>query len=290
MHTSRRIALNLNEERSIARPVRPATARRIPVVAGLIAIGALGALAACLRDGTTARTGHRSAWSLWSTFSFASVLSIGSACSCTQRRQLRLNPECGQHRKHPECGQQWKHSRRGPFSQEVSKVKQHLRGDMRKNEAEIRSLIERWAKAVHAGDLEGVLADHARDIVMFDVPPPETGVRGIDAYRETWPPSSSGRPRAPNSRSWNSMSPPARTLPLRTPCSDAARLRSFARIPTTAFVSRSDCARKTSAGALPTSITHFPQKIEGAEMQCPALRPGVHCTSARPRRCCGDVA
>jgi ketosteroid isomerase-like protein len=32
-----------------------------------------------------------------------------------------------------------------------------------------------------------VLADHADDIVMFDVPPPEDGVRGIDAYRETWP-------------------------------------------------------------------------------------------------------
>ena len=26
------------------------------------------------------------------------------------------------------------------------------------------------------------------DIVMFDVPPPDEGVRGIDAYRETWPP------------------------------------------------------------------------------------------------------
>jgi len=23
---------------------------------------------------------------------------------------------------------------------------------------------------------------------MFDVPPPQDGVRGIDAYRETWPP------------------------------------------------------------------------------------------------------
>src|SRR4051812_39346794 len=33
-----------------------------------------------------------------------------------------------------------------------------------------------------------VLADHAADIVMFDVPPPENGVRGIDAYRATWPP------------------------------------------------------------------------------------------------------
>jgi uncharacterized protein (TIGR02246 family) len=53
---------------------------------------------------------------------------------------------------------------------------------------EIRTLIERWAEAVHSGDMDGVLADHAEDIVMFDVPPPDDGVRGIDAYRETWPP------------------------------------------------------------------------------------------------------
>jgi uncharacterized protein (TIGR02246 family) len=52
----------------------------------------------------------------------------------------------------------------------------------------IRTLIERWAKAVHATDLDAVLADHSDDIVMFDVPPPDDGVRGIDAYRETWPP------------------------------------------------------------------------------------------------------
>jgi uncharacterized protein (TIGR02246 family) len=54
--------------------------------------------------------------------------------------------------------------------------------------AQIRTLIERWAEAVHAGDLETVIADHADDIVMFDVPPPEGGVRGIDSYRDTWPP------------------------------------------------------------------------------------------------------
>ena len=54
--------------------------------------------------------------------------------------------------------------------------------------AVIRSLIERWAHSVHAGDLEGVLADHAPDIVMFDVPPPNDGVRGIDAYRSSWQP------------------------------------------------------------------------------------------------------
>jgi uncharacterized protein (TIGR02246 family) len=58
---------------------------------------------------------------------------------------------------------------------------------MPQSEDQIRALIERWAEAVHAGDMEGVLAQHADDIVMFDVPPPYDGVRGIDAYRETWP-------------------------------------------------------------------------------------------------------
>ncbi|MGH8978883.1 MAG: YybH family protein [Acidimicrobiia bacterium] len=59
---------------------------------------------------------------------------------------------------------------------------------MTDDEQTIRNLIERWANAVHAGDLDTVLADHADDIVMFDVPPPDDGVRGIDAYRATWPP------------------------------------------------------------------------------------------------------
>jgi uncharacterized protein (TIGR02246 family) len=59
---------------------------------------------------------------------------------------------------------------------------------MADDESQIRNLIERWAVAVHAGDMAGVLADHADDIVMFDVPPPYEGVRGIDAYRVTWPP------------------------------------------------------------------------------------------------------
>jgi uncharacterized protein (TIGR02246 family) len=59
---------------------------------------------------------------------------------------------------------------------------------MASDETQIRALIERWAAAVHGGDLDGVLEDHAQDIVMFDVPPPYDGVRGIDAYRDTWPP------------------------------------------------------------------------------------------------------
>jgi uncharacterized protein (TIGR02246 family) len=53
---------------------------------------------------------------------------------------------------------------------------------------QIKASIERWAEAVHAGNLERVVADHADDIVMFDVPPPYEGVRGIEAYRDTWPP------------------------------------------------------------------------------------------------------
>ena len=59
---------------------------------------------------------------------------------------------------------------------------------MADHDAQIRRFIERWAAAVHNGDLETVVADHAPDIVMFDVPPPEDGVRGIDTYRDTWPP------------------------------------------------------------------------------------------------------
>ncbi|KUJ58175.1 hypothetical protein MBT84_42555 [Streptomyces sp. MBT84] len=53
---------------------------------------------------------------------------------------------------------------------------------------QIRALVEKWAAAVHRGEMEGVLADHADDIVMFDVPPPYQGVRGIRAYRDVWPP------------------------------------------------------------------------------------------------------
>jgi uncharacterized protein (TIGR02246 family) len=59
---------------------------------------------------------------------------------------------------------------------------------MSDNEQAIRTLVEDWVRAVQRGDLDAVVADHADDIVMFDVPPPQDGVRGIDAYRATWPP------------------------------------------------------------------------------------------------------
>ncbi|WP_030679942.1 YybH family protein [Streptomyces cellulosae] len=59
---------------------------------------------------------------------------------------------------------------------------------MSDDEAEIRALITGWARSVHRGDLDGVLAGHAEDLVMFDVPPPDEGIRGLAAYRAAWPP------------------------------------------------------------------------------------------------------
>ena len=56
------------------------------------------------------------------------------------------------------------------------------------DEQVIGNLITRWANAVHTEDLDTVLAEHDPEIVMFDVPPPYDGVRGIAAYRDTWPP------------------------------------------------------------------------------------------------------
>ncbi len=56
------------------------------------------------------------------------------------------------------------------------------------DEVTIRKLITDWAAAVHSGDLDSVLAEHDSDIVMFDVPPPYRGVRGMDEYRASWPP------------------------------------------------------------------------------------------------------
>ncbi len=54
-----------------------------------------------------------------------------------------------------------------------------------KKENEIRELIESWTKAVRDRDIEGILKNHAEDIVMFDVPVPLQS-KGIDEYKKTW--------------------------------------------------------------------------------------------------------
>lgn len=57
--------------------------------------------------------------------------------------------------------------------------------DRTTDEAAIRQLVEDWARAVRAKDLEGILAHHSPKMLMFDVPPPLES-KGIDAYRKSW--------------------------------------------------------------------------------------------------------
>ncbi|MBL9050589.1 MAG: nuclear transport factor 2 family protein [Tabrizicola sp.] len=52
-------------------------------------------------------------------------------------------------------------------------------------EAEIVQLLQDWAAAVRAHDLDGAVRGRSADIVMFDVPEP-LQARGLDAYRDTW--------------------------------------------------------------------------------------------------------
>ncbi|MFF1547557.1 YybH family protein [Streptomyces sp. NPDC058291] len=59
---------------------------------------------------------------------------------------------------------------------------------MSDDETQIRTLITRWAGAVHRGDLDTVLAGHTDDLVLYYVPPPHEGIRGLAAYRALWPP------------------------------------------------------------------------------------------------------
>lgn len=54
-----------------------------------------------------------------------------------------------------------------------------------KDEAAIRDLIEKWAEAVRNKNIDGILANHSPDFLMFDVPPPIQS-KGIDAYKKTW--------------------------------------------------------------------------------------------------------
>ena len=117
------------------------------------------------------------------------------------------------------------------------------------DEAEIRALIERWARAVHGSDLGGVLADHAEDIVMFDVPPPKDGVRGIEAYRETWPPFFEWQKKGASFEIVSSRSSPAAMWRTPTHFSAAGPKRSCGKIPPTGSADdRPAQARRPLAG------------------------------------------
>ena len=53
------------------------------------------------------------------------------------------------------------------------------------HETKIRALVEQWAGAVRAKDMDGALANHTDDIVMFDVPMPLQS-KGMEEYKKTW--------------------------------------------------------------------------------------------------------
>ncbi len=132
------------------------------------------------------------------------------------------------------------------------------------DEKYISALIERWAKAVHAGDLDGVLADHASDIVMFDVPHPtrEFGASMPIARRGRH--SSNGNEREPRSRSSRSTSPLATMSRSRMPFSAAGPTNNSRRIRTTVFDSPSGCASRAAGGSFLTSIIPFHRRELGA--------------------------
>ena len=60
-----------------------------------------------------------------------------------------------------------------------------MKAVMSVDEVIIQEMLDEWASAVRAHDLEAVLRHHSMDIVMYDVPEP-LQARGIDAYRDTW--------------------------------------------------------------------------------------------------------
>ncbi|GJQ20298.1 MAG: hypothetical protein HBSIN02_06530 [Bacteroidia bacterium] len=48
-----------------------------------------------------------------------------------------------------------------------------------------REVIESWAASIRAGDMVGILANHTKDILIFDVPEPLQS-KGLAAYKKTW--------------------------------------------------------------------------------------------------------
>jgi uncharacterized protein (TIGR02246 family) len=54
-----------------------------------------------------------------------------------------------------------------------------------KDEAQIRDLLAKWTRALHAKDLDALMGFYAPDAVAFDLMPPQQ-VRGADRYRKNF--------------------------------------------------------------------------------------------------------
>lgn len=55
-----------------------------------------------------------------------------------------------------------------------------------KDVTRIQEIIDKWAKAVDAKDIDGTVANHSADIFMFDVPLQASQLQGIAAYKESF--------------------------------------------------------------------------------------------------------
>jgi len=53
------------------------------------------------------------------------------------------------------------------------------------DEAEIRSLMDAWAKCLETRDLDSLTVAYDPDVLLYDVKPPFQ-IRGADAYRKMW--------------------------------------------------------------------------------------------------------
>jgi SnoaL-like domain len=59
------------------------------------------------------------------------------------------------------------------------------------NEAQVRAVIDGWAKAIGAKDIDAVMSHYAADIVTFDLAPPlqTTGPEALKKSLEAWFPT-----------------------------------------------------------------------------------------------------
>ncbi|MEP6945298.1 MAG: SgcJ/EcaC family oxidoreductase [Acidobacteriota bacterium] len=55
----------------------------------------------------------------------------------------------------------------------------------KKRENEIRELMDKWAAAVAAKNVDAILENYDENVVVFDVPPPMK-LAGRDEYRRDW--------------------------------------------------------------------------------------------------------
>ena len=117
------------------------------------------------------------------------------------------------------------------------------------DESDIRALIERWAHAVHAGDLDVVLADHAKDIVKSTFLHPTTASAGLRRTGRRGHHSSSGNDKEPCSRSSHSKSLRSMMSRSLTPWSAAGPATNWSRILTIVCGSPSGCESRQADGS-----------------------------------------